>query len=213
MATSYRFKSGQRHHQAEPGRNSRSGFSFFFCLAARAYSRYPIRISIPRRRGRHIVRDGVFFFKASAASHSLSRSFFPTATSCAGLAAGFRITTLGIFFSRIHPHSLHVVLWAWRAFYRESDSFLHEQEGLRVAACCESARICWVSGEVCREVFVFIIIKKRSYRGHPDPLLQRSCLWRSSHLSLQLWDHFWGFTTTKRENRTEKPLSRSFYNK
>ena len=33
------FESHHRH-QAEPGRNSRSKFSFFFCLAARAYSGY-----------------------------------------------------------------------------------------------------------------------------------------------------------------------------
>ena len=31
----------------------------------------------PRRRGLRIVRDGVFFFKANAISHSLRRSSFP----------------------------------------------------------------------------------------------------------------------------------------
>ena len=35
-----------------------------------------IPYSVPRRRGLRIVRDGVFFFKANAVSHSLRRSSF-----------------------------------------------------------------------------------------------------------------------------------------
>lgn len=44
----------------------------------------------PRRRGLRIVRDGVFFFKANAISHSLRRSSFPNRTRFAGLRFGFR---------------------------------------------------------------------------------------------------------------------------
>ena len=53
---------------------------------------------IPRRRGLRIVRDGVFFFKANAASYSLRRSSSPTAPRFAGLAVGFSMPALGIYF-------------------------------------------------------------------------------------------------------------------
>ena len=42
----------------------------------------------PRRRGLRIVRDGVFFFKANAVSHSLRRSSFPDRTRFAWLRSG-----------------------------------------------------------------------------------------------------------------------------
>ena len=40
VATPCRFESGHRHHQAEPGRNSRSGLSFLFCPFSRVFSGY-----------------------------------------------------------------------------------------------------------------------------------------------------------------------------
>ena len=39
----------------------------------------------PRRRGLHIVRDDVFFFKANVISHAFRRSSFPNHNRSAGL--------------------------------------------------------------------------------------------------------------------------------
>ena len=56
------------------------------CAAGREFKS---RHSDQRRRGLRIVRDGVFFFKAIAVSHSLRRSSFPNRTHFVGLRFGF----------------------------------------------------------------------------------------------------------------------------
>ena len=108
------FKS--RHSDQEsPARKSGPGFSPSACrnsrppwhpspvaaAAARRWGHPPlghadacaawprVQVSPLRRRGLRIVRDGVFFSKATAISHSLPRSSSPNLTRFAGLIFGF----------------------------------------------------------------------------------------------------------------------------